>query len=433
MVAAGDVVHGERSGAVRIQARIGGGLQGEVFRAESATGELAVKWYNPPWATSTQARAIDELIARGSPDPRFLWPVERLGPYGGQAPQTFGYTMPLCEPGYFPLVRLVNGTLSPSLEPSTADIIRICQHAVESFRLLHLSGLCYRDVSLANVFFEPRTANIRICDVDNVGVDDGSSKVLGTPLFMAPEIVRDTTFRTFPSRSTDLHSLAVLLFFLLFMEHPLIGRKVDRGLWDEQHALIHFGREPVFVLAPDDESNRPTSPHVERYWALYPQFLRDRMLSAFGEGLHSPSARVTEGEWLRTLGRLRDCMGACPHCGSTVFHDLDAGTPVPCHQCANPLDPPLVLGIGRRQLVVSRHLRFGAEVTSALPSPGPPIAEAVPHPDRPDRFGLKNLTEVPWSVTMPDGAEYTVGPRQAVELVEGATITTPTIKAVVHR
>jgi hypothetical protein len=172
---------------------------------------------------------------------------------------------------------------------------------------------------------------------------------------------------------------------------------------------------------------------VERYWALYPQFLRDRMLSAFGEGLHSPSARVTEGEWLRTLSRLRDCMGSCPHCAATVFHDLDAPAPVNCHGCGRPLERPLVLGIGRRRLVVSRHLRFGAEVMSTLPSPGPPIAEAVPHPSAPDRFGLKNLTEVPWNVTMPDGVQYTVGPRQAVDLIEGVAITTPTVSAVVHR
>jgi eukaryotic-like serine/threonine-protein kinase len=267
-----------------------------------------------------------------------------------------------------------------------------------------------------------------------VGVDDGSSKVLGTPLFMAPEIVRDTRFTTFPSRSTDLHSLAVLLFFLLFKEHPLIGRKVDRGLWDDQHALIHFGREPVFVLSPDDDSNRPVSPHVEHYWALYPQFLRDRMLTAFGAGLHAPSARVTEGEWLRTLSRLRDSMGSCPNCGATVFHDLAAVEPVRCQGCDRPLPWPLVLEIGRRRLVVSRHLRFGAEVTAALPSPGPPIAEAVPHPSEPERFGLKNLTEVAWTVTMPDGAEYSVGPRQAIELSAGVAISTPTIKArVVHR
>jgi hypothetical protein len=57
----------------------------------------------------------------------------------------------------------------------------------------------------------------------------------------------------------------------------------------------------------------------------------------------------------------------------------------------------------------------------------------VPHPTSPERFGLKNLTEVPWSVTMPDGVQYTVGPRQAVELVEGTAINTPTVKAVVQR
>jgi DNA-binding helix-hairpin-helix protein with protein kinase domain len=434
MLSAGDIVHGAETGAIRIVARLGGGLQGEVFSAESAAGPLAVKWYNAPWATASQAKLIDDLIERGSPDPRFLWPISRLAWPGDPSPTpSWGYAMPLCEPGYFPLVRLVNGTLSPSLEPTSAEIITICQNAVESFRLLHLSGLCYRDVSLANLFFQPRTANIRICDVDNVSVDDGSSKVLGTPLFMAPEIVRDTTFRTFPSRSTDLHSLAVLLFFLLFMEHPLIGKKVDGGLWDEEHALVHFGREPLFVLSPTDESNRPVSAHVERYWALYPQFLRDRMLTAFGVGLHDPAARVTEGEWLRTLSRLRDCMGTCPQCGATVFYDLEATTPVLCHGCGRPLDAPLVVVIGKRRLVVSRHLRFGADVNSTLPSPGPPIAEAVTHPAAPDRFGLKNLTGVSWSVTTPDGSEYEVEPRQAIELTEGTRITTPSIKAVVQR
>lgn len=436
MLAPGEVVHGDRVGAVRIIARLGGGGQGDVYRGESGVlGPLAVKWYKPVWATSSQARALDDLIARGSPDPRFLWPLSRvtLLHRSAAADASFGYTMPLCEQGFVPLVRLINGTLDRRLEPGFGENIRICQHLVESFRLLHLSGLCYRDVSLANVFFEPATASVRICDVDNVGVDDGSSEVLGTPLFMAPEIVRDTNFATFPSRSTDLHSLAVLLFFLLFMEHPLIGRKVDHGMWDERHAVTHFGREPVFVLAADDESNRPVGEHVQRYWSLYPQFLRDRMLQAFGEGLTDPAARVTEGEWLRTLSELRDCMGSCPRCGATVFHDLDRRGPSVCHACGVALPPPLVVSVGKHRLVVSRHLRFGAEVISPLPSPGPPIARSVPHPTNPGRFGLKNLTEVAWVVTMPDESRYTVGPRQAVELTEGMSIRTPTITATVRQ
>jgi DNA-binding helix-hairpin-helix protein with protein kinase domain len=436
MLSPDDVVCGERVGRVRITGRLGGGGQGEVYRAETATGApLAIKWYKPNWATREQARVLDHLISRGSPDPRFLWPICQVTlpePAPGAA-SSFGYAMPLCEPEYVPLVRLVNGTLDPALEPGFAELLRICQHIVESFRLLHLSGLCYRDVSLANLFFHPATAGVRICDVDNVGIDDGSSKVLGTPLFMAPEIVRDTAATTFPSRGTDLHSLAVVLFYLLFLEHPLVGAKVDSGIWNEEHAVEHFGRNPVFVLSPTDSSNRPVSPHVERYWALYPRFLRERVLTAFGEGLHNPAGRVTEGEWLRALSRLRDAMGACPECAATVFFDLDAPSETTCHGCGCRLPTPLVLRIGNRRLVVSRHLRFGSEVVSALPVPGPPIAEAVAHPSAGSRIGLKNETEVSWNVRMPDGSEHTVGPRQAVELTEGTTIQLPALTATVTR
>jgi serine/threonine protein kinase len=436
VLSAGETLRGDRIGHVRIVDRVGGGAQGEVYRAEHDTlGQLAVKWYKPAWATQDQARVLDDLIARGAPDPRFLWPLARLSRINGTdlRDESFGYAMPLCEAGYIPLVRLVNGKLEPDRQPGFADIIRICQHIVESFRLLHLGGLCYRDLSLANIFFEPETASVRICDVDNVSIDDGSSKVLGTPLFMAPEIVRDTEFGTFPSRSTDLHSLAVVLFFLLFIEHPLIGRKVDHGIWDEQHALRHFGREPVFVFDPEDHSNRPVSAHVERYWTLYPEFLRARMLAAFVAGLRDPSSRVTEGEWLRTLGRLRDSMGTCPGCGATVFYDFEALDTPQCHACRTPLQRPLVLAIGKRQLVVSRHLQFGPEVVDPLPSPGPPIAKSVPHPTVTGRFGLKNLTGVDWVVTMPDGSKHPVRPSQAVELSEGVAIRMPTISATARR
>jgi hypothetical protein len=50
-----------------------------------------------------------------------------------------------------------------------------------------------------------------------------------------------------------------------------------------------------------------------------------------------------------------------------------------------------------------------------------------------DLIGLKNVTEVSWSVTTPDGSEHVVGPRQAVELTEGTTIKLPALTATVTR
>ena len=69
------------------------------------------------------------------------------------------------------------------------------------------------------MFFDPDTGDVLICDNDNVsanGIDNSS--VYGTPRFMAPEIVMG---QAKPSRNTDLYSLAVLLFYMFMMGHPL--------------------------------------------------------------------------------------------------------------------------------------------------------------------------------------------------------------------
>ena len=71
--------------------------------------------------------------------------------------------------------------------------------------------------------------------------------------------------------------------------------------------MTHFGTEPVFCMHPDDESNRPGD-IVQQYWDIYPQFLRDLFVQAFVDGIDTPGARVTEGQWIKAMDRLRDGM-----------------------------------------------------------------------------------------------------------------------------
>ncbi len=56
--------------------------------------------------------------------------------------------------------------------------------------------------------------------------------VVGTPDFIAPEVITTQNLdkadknRVLPSRSTDRHALAVLIYMYLFYRHPLRGAKV---------------------------------------------------------------------------------------------------------------------------------------------------------------------------------------------------------------
>ena len=55
---------------------LGGGGQGEVYRAVLSGKSVALKWYYPASATAEQRKALETLIKMGAPSDRFLWPME---------------------------------------------------------------------------------------------------------------------------------------------------------------------------------------------------------------------------------------------------------------------------------------------------------------------------------------------------------------------
>ena len=219
--------------------------------------------------------------------------------------------MPLREPRFVSFAQM----LSEPDQPAFRVLASIGRDLVEAFAALHFGGLCYRDVSFGNLFVDPRRAEVAICDNDNVGTDKGHVAVYGTLRFMAPEIVR---LEALPSTVTDLHSLAVLLFYLFVHGHPLDGCRVQGSYtWgqgghvsENDLAFSHYGTSPLFVFDPDDGANRPVPGDLMlTWWQIYPRFLRDLFVRAFTTGLRDASlaGRITEGVWRKALLRLHDC------------------------------------------------------------------------------------------------------------------------------
>ena len=95
--------------------------------------------------------------------------------------------MPLRPVDFLPIADLLTGRADASF----STVATLCMGLADSFLKLHAQGLCYRDISLGNVFFDPGTGQPLVCDNDNVGIDGREpARVLGTSRFMAPEIVR---------------------------------------------------------------------------------------------------------------------------------------------------------------------------------------------------------------------------------------------------
>src|SRR5262245_53473833 len=227
---------------------LGGGGQGEVYRATLGNQTVALKWYYPAAATVEQQKALENLIKAGAPSDPFLWPAELVQ---SSTTRGFGYLMPLRDPRFRGIVDM----MKRRIEPGFRALVTAGLELSHSFLQLHAKGLCYRDISFGNAFFDPANGEILICDNDNVAVDDGSpTGVYGTPRFMAPEIVRGEAV---PSTQTDLFSLAVLLFYIFMMHHPLEGKKeLAIKCLDLPAMKKLYGTEPLFIFDPSTNRMR---------------------------------------------------------------------------------------------------------------------------------------------------------------------------------
>ena len=405
---------------LQIQRGLGGGTQGQVFAVElegnNQAEALALKWYFPNCIRrDPQLRArLNQSIRLGAPNGDFLWPLALLEPNPSSPLRGFGYLMPLRPEGFVGAHLHAGGRLEISLQ----NVLKACFRLADSFHQLHLKGLCYKDISLGNLFLEPGSGRILICDNDNVDIDgQGQGSVLGTPGFMAPEVLLG---QARPSASSDLFSLAVLLFRLLTRHDPFRGaQELAIRCLDEPARRRLYGEEALFIFDPNDGRNRPDPiEHAAALitWPIYPTALQQLFEQTFGTGLRQPHQRALTGQWTQALGRCLDQRQLCSACGQETFPA--ANSPGHCWSCGAALPQALLLQLPQAQVVAAagNELHLHHFDPLAAPSLEAPLARLVAHPSDPTLLGLQNLSAHPWQGVLSSGASLTLEPGRTCNL-----------------
>ena len=402
-----------------VKEMLGSGGQGEVYKIDSPSGEKALKWYYKQSASSMQKCIISDLVNNGSPSGSFLWPLDLINGTDG----TFGYVMELRPKEYKSISDLLNRKTDPSFEKLILAIFNLAR----AFEMLHQRGYSYKDISDKNVFFNPNTGDVLICDNDNVsGNGMADSGVYGTIDFMAPEIVRGEAM---PSKDTDLYSLAVLIFEMLFISHPLNGMNEYKiHALDENARKALYGTHPVFIFDPNNAENRPVPGWHDNaiiYWDLYPQFLKDKFIVAFSDGIGNVSKRIFEKEWKDISIRLLDSILICPNCGAEVFLDeakSASGKEHICWGCQKKVIIPPSIRIGKNKILLSpktklksHHINLDYDLINC-------VASVSQNPNNPAQWGLKNESNDTWTYIKADGSQVLVPPGKNAAIVSGNKI-----------
>lgn len=402
----------ERGQSVKILNYIAEGGQGEVYKVAYNGGEYALKWYSKIVPTDAFYNNLAHNIKVGAPEEYFLWPQAITEKVKGR----FGYIMKLRPSGYKEYGEFL---LGDARFKSWDLLFKAALNIVESYFALHSMGYSYQDLNEGSFFINPNDGDVLICDNDNVAPFGENLGVKGMPKYMAPEVVLN---KTRPNTHTDRFSLAIILFRLFYIDHPLEGRyTVQFPLTDAIGAQL-FGEKPVFVYDPDNTINRPdpdAHPNVIKRWPMFPPDLTAAFTKAFTKGLKDINSRLTEQQWREVLIKARGMLVKLNGKEQFVNAYLPESVPRECRLLRTEeqviaLAPDSVLYKCQIDRISTDYKTITALVKASASNKS--------------LYGLGNLSDKEWICTLPGKAPASVKPRSFAPLIPGTTIDFGNIK-----
>lgn len=415
----GKVIKTDCGGQIEIVKYLGGGGQGDVYKVNYGGKEKAFKWYKSGALRDPDAfyENLKRNADKGSPDAAFLWPDAITERTEG----SFGYVMDLKPEGYQELSKFLASEKCnfASFKAATEACIQI----VSAFRILHNNGYSYQDLNDGNFFIEPKTGNVRICDNDNVAPNGTNTGILGKPRYMAPEIVVGRG-KVLPDTQSDRYSLSAILFLILFMNHPLEGKRwLDPPCMTTAIEEKLYGSAPLFLYDPENKENRPVKNihvNVIKRWDYMPDYLKEEFLAAFSQqALKEPGRRKRELDWLKVLVRFRSDIVKCS-CGNEVF--IQNAETTKCDSCGKPVAVQNTIKLPSYSITAAKGSRvYRCQLgTCNADEALNPVALVVAKPD--GTLGVKNMTQNILNAWTPSGKSKQVQPQEVIPFKPGIKI-----------
>ena len=240
---------GMRVGGVRLEARLGEGGQGTVYRGRRGGRQYAVKvlslglteraWRELEVRLRLRRAGAVKLLGCG------LWPDRK--------PRFLFIVMPYVRGR--PL-----DTWAGTNNPTARDVARMVREVAWQLARVHRAGVVHRDVKAANVLVRREDGKPVLVDF-GLGTWPGAPDIThplalpGTPLYRSPELLRFRREYAGSERyqaraSDDLWALGVLLYWLLTGSHPFDVEEPGADEGTLANVILRGEPEPPHVRNP---------------------------------------------------------------------------------------------------------------------------------------------------------------------------------------
>lgn len=199
----------------------------------------------------------------------------------------------------------------------------------KAFGELEKNNLSYCDISGNNILVKiGKSASVKMIDVDNIYVaGKGTSSIIGTPRYIAPEVI---SRQKNPDVLSDNYSLAVILFELLRVGHPYISDDILDGTPEDEEAAL-AGK---FDYVTEDNSTNMLPEDI-----VLTDKLKELFRRCFVDGKRNRLARPSAKEFEYALLEASNKVIKCPSCGAWHYPRKTGRVYDGCPWCDAPSKP----------------------------------------------------------------------------------------------
>jgi serine/threonine protein kinase len=329
----------------------GNGAQGVVYKEQA--GKFMVKLYYPTGSSSLNKNTLEKLqFVKNAKKPKnFVEIIDLIeSPY-------VGYVMTRVD-GHKPL----NHWLIPDSSMKFKDWYNngngfrerlfIAYVIAKAFSNLSNENLSYCDISGNNilVMIENKTASVRMIDVDNIYIAGrGMSSVLGTPRYIAPEVI--SKMKT-PDIFSDNYSLAVILFELLRIGHPYCSEAILDGTPDDEDNA-YAGK---YEYVRDNDGAMLEANYV------FTDKLKELFRRCFVDGKSNRMLRPSAKDFEFALLDAANKVIRCPKCSAWHYPKKDENKKWVCAWCGYESAPDGMLSFNDKVFIVEDDVNKSVEL-----------------------------------------------------------------------